>query len=156
MAGFNACTALGRLGAGPACDRMGPLNTFFITMVLNALSVLAIWTVSDSLGPLILFAIINGVSNGAFFTALPTVVASMVGPGLAVVAMNMNITGWTAGYLLGTPIAGYLLEASGADKATTVDPYRPAILYAGGTAFVSGAFVLFARLKLDRRLTVKI
>ncbi len=156
VAGFNACTALGRLAAGPACDRMGPLNTFFITMVLNALSVLAIWTVSDSLAPLTTFAIINGVSNGAFFTTLPTVVASMVGPGLAVVAMSMNVTGWTAGYLLGAPIAGYLLEASGANKATTVDPYRAAILYAGGTAFVSGAFVLLARLKLDRRLTVKI
>ena len=156
VAGFNACTAIGRLAAGPACDRMGPLNTFFVTMVLNALSVLAIWTVSDSLGPLTVFAVINGVSNGAFFTALPTVVASIVGPGLAVVAMSMNVTGWTAGYLLGTPIAGYLLEASGADKATAVDPYRPAILYAGGTAFVSGAFVLLARLNLDRKLTAKI
>ena len=156
VAGFNACAAVGRFAAGPVCDWAGPLNTLICVMALNALSVLAIWTVSDSLAPLILFAIINGVSNGAFFTTLPTVVASLVGPGLAVVAMSMNVTGWTAGYLLGTPIAGYLLEASGADKAMSVEPYRPAILYAGAVAFISGAFVLLARLKLDRRLKVKL
>ena len=156
VAGFNACTAIGRFAAGPICDWIGPLNTFLLTMSVNALSVLAIWTVSNSIGPLTIFAIINGVSNGAFFTTLPTVVASMVGPGLAIVGMSMNVTGWTAGYLLGTPIAGYLLEATGADKATSVDPYLPAILYAGGIAFVSSAFVLLARLKMDRRLKVKI
>jgi MFS transporter, MCT family, solute carrier family 16 (monocarboxylic acid transporters), member 3 len=156
VAGFNACTSVGRFGAGPVCDRMGPLNTFLLAMSMNALSVLAIWTISNSIGPLVLFAIINGIANGAFFTALPTVVASMVGPGLAVVAMSMNVTGWTGGYLLGTPIAGYLLEASGADKARTVEPYRPAILYAGSIAFVSSVFVLLARLKLDRKIVSKL
>jgi MFS transporter, MCT family, solute carrier family 16 (monocarboxylic acid transporters), member 3 len=152
VAGFNAAASAGRFGAGPVCDWMGPLNTFFIAMALNAISVLAIWTISSSIGTLVLFAILNGIANGAFFTIVPTVVASMVGPGLAAVAMSMNVTGWTAGYLLGTPIAGYLLEATGADKAKSVGPYRPAILYAGVIAFVSSAFVLLARLKLDRKM----
>ena len=77
VAGFHACASVGRLGAGPVCDRVGPLNTFLLTMIVNAISVLAIWTVSNSMGPLTLFAIVNGVANGAFFTTLPTVVASM-------------------------------------------------------------------------------
>ena len=70
--------------------------------------------------------------------------------------MSMNVTGWTVGYLLGTPIAGYLLEATDADKAKTVDPYLPAILYAGGMACVSSVFVLLARFKLDRKMARKV
>jgi MFS family permease len=88
VAGFNACAAVGRFVAGPVCDWIGPLNTFCLAMGLNSLSVFAIWTVSSSISPLILFAIVNGVANGSFFTIVPTVVASMVGPGLAAVAMR--------------------------------------------------------------------
>ena len=156
VAAFNACAAVGRFAAGPVCDRIGPLNTFVVVMILNAVSMLAIWPVSASLGPLIVFALINGVANGAFFTTLPTVVASMVGPGRAAVAMSLNVTGWVCGYLLGTPIAGYLLEASGADKKRAIDPYRPAIFYAGGVAFASSAFVLLARLNMEKKIRKKV
>jgi len=49
VAVFNACNAIGRFAAGPLCDKIGPLNMFVITMVLNAVSMLAIWPVSNSL-----------------------------------------------------------------------------------------------------------
>jgi MFS transporter, MCT family, solute carrier family 16 (monocarboxylic acid transporters), member 3 len=156
VAGFNACGCVGRFVAGPICDKIGPVNTFLSTMILNASSVLAIWTLSNSIGPLTIFVVLNGIANGAFFTTLPTVVASMVGPGLAAVAMSMNITGWTFGYLLGTPIAGYLLETTGADKSNAINAYLPAIFYAGGMYFVSFLCVLLARIKLDRKLAKKI
>ena len=156
VAAFSACNAIGRFAAGPMCDRVGPLNTFVVVMLLNAVSMLAIWPVSESLGPLVVFALINGVANGAFFTTLPTVVASMVGPGRAAVAMSLNVTGWTGGYLLGTPIAGYLLQAFGGDQKRSIDPYRPAIFYAGGVAFASSACVLLARLKMDRKIVKKV
>jgi MCP family monocarboxylic acid transporter-like MFS transporter 3 len=86
---------------------------FVITMVLNAVSMLAIWPASSTLGPLLTFAMINGVANGSYFTTQPTVVAGIFGPGRATVAMSMSVTGWTGGYLLGAPIAGYLLQAAG-------------------------------------------
>lgn len=154
VAGFNGCTTIGRFVAGPLCDRIGPLNTFAITVVLNAVTTLAIWPVSTSLPPLVVFAMLNGISNGAFFTTLPTVVVSMVDRSQAAVGMSLSITGWSAGYLMGTPIAGYLLEASSSTKSGVpgVDAYRPAIFYAGGIATVSSGFVLFARLFMDRKL----
>ena len=74
----------------------------------------------------------------------------MAGPGLAAMAMSMNTTGWMAGYLLGTPIAGYLLQATGADKGHTISLYRPAIFYAGGVALVSSLCVLLARVKVQK------
>ncbi|KAK5047913.1 hypothetical protein LTR84_006101 [Exophiala bonariae] len=168
VASFNACTAVGRFTSGWLSDYTGPVNMFLLAMVVNAVSMLAIWPVSDSFGPLLVFAILNGLANGAFFTIYPVVVASTaaaIGRGdttSQAVAMGMGATGWTAGYLLGVPIAGYLLEASGVGMpsdsnsgaqehpATSIAPFRPAIFYAGGVALASAGFVLVARLKMGQ------
>ncbi|KAF2683797.1 MFS general substrate transporter [Lentithecium fluviatile CBS 122367] len=160
VAGFNACNAVGRFVAGPLCDKIGPVNTFLITMLLNAGSMLAIWPVSNTLGPLVIFAVINGVANGAFFTTLPTVVAGMFGPGRAIVAMTMTVTGLSVGYLMGAPIAGYLLQTAGGSQEGSgqqgVEVYRPAIFYAGGVATASAVFVLFARMRMARKMIKRV
>ncbi len=156
VAAFNACTAIGRFGAGFACDRFGSTNMLLLTMALNAVSMLAIWPISDSLGPLIVFAAINGIANGAFFVTMPTAIGRMIEPGQAVVGMGMAITGWTGGYLMGSPIAGMLIAATGAEQAHSVRPYRAAIFYAGGIALASAAFVLVARLRMDTKLIKKL
>ena len=155
VAGFNACTAIGRLGAGFACDKFGSTNMLLLTMALNAVSMLAIWPVSNSIGPLVIFAAINGVANGAFFVTMLTAVGCMIPPGQAAVGMGMVITGWTGGYLMGSPIAGILIAAAGAEKAHTVEPYRDAIFYAGGVALASTTCVLVARLRMDTKLIKK-
>ncbi|KAI7484549.1 MFS general substrate transporter [Hortaea werneckii] len=156
VAGFNACTAVGRLLSGPACDKLGAINTFFLVMALNALSMLAIWPFSDSLALLTVFSILNGVANGSFFTTMPTAIATMVGPEKAAVAMGQACTGWTVGYLMGAPIAGFLLQATNADRSSSIDPYRPAIFYAGSLAAASCLFALAARFAKDRALRKKI
>lgn len=156
VAAFNACTAIGRFAAGFACDRFGSTNMILLTMALNAISMLAIWPVSDTIGPLIVFAAMNGIANGAFFVTMPTAIGRMMGPGHAAVGMGMAITGWTGGYLMGSPIAGILIAATGAEKAHTVVPYRAAVFYAGGVALASAAFVLLARLRMDTKLIKKI
>lgn len=155
VSAFNACTAVGRFGAGFACDRFGSTNMLLLTMALNAISMLAIWPVSDTIRPLIVFAAMNGVANGAFFVTMPTAIGRMMGPGQAAVGMGMAITGWTGGYLMGSPIAGMLIAATGAEKAHTVVPYRAAIFYAGGVAMASATFVLAARLRMDSKLIKK-
>jgi MFS family permease len=160
VSAFNACNAIGRFIAGPLCDKLGPLNMFVIVMIINAASMLAIWPVSDTLGPLVLFATLNGIANGAYFTTQPTVVASIFGPGRATVAMSMSATGWSAGYLMGAPIAGYLLQAAGGKQeggsGQSIDVYRPAIFYAGGTATLSALCVLAARLTVAKKLKKKV
>ena len=156
VAAFNACTAIGRFGAGFACDKFGSTNMLLLTMTLNAVSMLAVWPVSDTMGPLIAFAALNGIANGAFFVTMPTAIGRMMGPGQAAVGMGMAITGWTGGYLMGSPIAGILIAAAGAEKAHTVVPYRAAIFYAGGVALASATFVLVARLRMDTKLIKKL
>ncbi|KAF2032770.1 MFS general substrate transporter [Setomelanomma holmii] len=157
VAAFNACNAIGRFFGGPLCDKIGPTNTLLITMAMNAISMLAIWPVSSTLGPLVTFAILNGVANGSFFTVLPTVVASIFGPGRAAGAMSMSTTGWTIGYLIGAPIAGYLLQATGGQNGQQgIDAFRPAIFYAGGIGLLASLLVLLARLNMSKKIGKKV
>jgi MFS transporter, MCT family, solute carrier family 16 (monocarboxylic acid transporters), member 3 len=154
LSGFNLSAAVGRFGAGPMCDWLGASNTLLITMVLCVISTMGVWPASSSLGPLALFAVMNGVANGAFFTTMPTVNTNLVGGGRAAVAMGMANTGWTFGYLMGPPIAGYLLPKTA--QTQSVEAYRPTIFYAGSIAILSCAFVIFGRLSLSKKLVAKV
>lgn len=100
VAAFNFSSALGRLICGLCSDFVGPLNTLFISLLLSALSMLIIWPISTSLGPLIIFVIVNGMANGGFFSTMPTVVGNTFGSARVSVVMGMVVTGWAGGYLL--------------------------------------------------------
>ena len=80
----------------------------------------------------------------------------MFGPSRAAVAMGMITTGWSAGYLMGAPIAGYLLEAGGGEKDGTIKPYLPAIFYSGGVAFLAFVLAFVARLSIEKKLNKKV
>ncbi len=100
VAGFTFSSGVGRIICGLLCDTLGPLNTLFMAFMLNALSLLALWPVSTTLAPLTVFAILNGASNGGFFSTMPTVVGNVFGSQRVAVAMGMVITGWGGGYLM--------------------------------------------------------
>ncbi|OAQ62379.1 monocarboxylate permease [Pochonia chlamydosporia 170] len=151
VAGFSISSAVGRILTGLACDKLGALNTLFISNLVTALSMLAIWPASTSLGPLAVFVVLNGLSNGGFFSTMPTVVSNVFGSARVSVAMSMVITGWLGGYLMGSPIAGYLLEAYGGAGAG-LKAYRPAMFYAGSLALASAVMVLVARVRQTGRL----
>lgn len=116
---------------------------------------LVIWPVSTSLGPLVVFVVINGIGNGGFFSTMPTVVGSVFGSRRVGVAMGMIVSGWTGGYLMGAPIAGYLLEAYGGEKST-LKAYHPAIFYAGSMALASAGLVLAVKIMLSKNLMKKL
>ena len=114
VAGFNFSSAVGRLICGFLCDWIGPVNTLFIALALSAMSMLVIWPVSTSLGPLIAFVVINGAANGGFFSTMPTVVMSVFGSRRVGVAMGMIVSGWAGGYLMvRTSFSGLCTVANG-------------------------------------------
>lgn len=155
VAGFGASTAAGRLLGGWACDRIGAFNALAVATLINSLSMLAIWPVSTSLPPLFIFAILNGCANGSFFVALPTAVAALA-PGSAATSISLMTSFWTPGYLLGTPLAGILIDATGAADASSIGPYRAAIFYAAGTGILATVLVAIARMRLDMKLIKKL
>ncbi|TVY29363.1 Aspyridones efflux protein [Lachnellula hyalina] len=149
VVGFNFSSAVGRLCCGFLCDFMGPVNTLLLSLFLSALSMLAIWPVSSSLGSLIVFVIINGAANGGFFSCMPTVVGSVFGSRRVGVAMGMIVTGWGGGYLMGAPIARYLLAAYGGPHST-LKAYHPAMIYAGSMALGAALLVLVLKLRISK------
>lgn len=116
-----------------------------ITCLVNSISMLAIWPVSTSLPPLFVFALVNGCANGSFFVGLPTAVA-VVAPHSAAASIALMVFFWTPGYLLGAPLAGLLIEATGAADAVSIGPYRAATFYAAGTAVLATFLIVAARL----------
>lgn len=100
VAAFNFSSAVGRLGCGILCDKLGPVNTLFFALLLNAITLLLVWPFSASVGPLAVFVVLNGLGNGSFFSAMPPVVGSLFGSLRMPVVMGMVITGWGPGYLL--------------------------------------------------------
>ena len=126
VAAFNFSSAIGRIGAGFLSDRIGPLNTLTGSLMLNGLSILALWPISTTLAPLvtfsskcrggrvslktfpdvvprsslILYPVINGTAAGGFFSLMPTVAGQIFGSARVSVALGMLVTGWSGGYLM--------------------------------------------------------
>ena len=155
VGGFGAATAVGRILGGWVCDRIGAFKTLLVTCLLNSVSMLAIWPVSTTSPPLFIFAIINGCANGSFFVALPTTVA-VIAPHSAAASISLMVSFWTPGYFLGAPLAGILIEATGAAEATSIQPYRAAIFYAAGTSVLATSMVAAARLQLNTKMLKKL
>jgi MFS family permease len=154
LAAFNFSSALGRVLCGLLSDKFGSVNSLLLSLLLSAVSMLVLWPISTSLAPLIVFLIINGMGNGGFFAIMPTVVGNVFGSARVSVAMGMMVTGWTGGYLLGAPIAGYLLEAYGGEKGG-FESYRPAIFYAGSMALGAAGMVAYVRFSMSRKITAR-
>ncbi|KAJ6538006.1 hypothetical protein B0H19DRAFT_1270384 [Mycena capillaripes] len=104
----------------PRVRRSGSANAFQFFF-----SALAIWPISKSLTPLLFFVVNNGAANGRFFATISTVVGTVFDSA----RVSVIVTGWVSGYLMGAPIAGYLLAAYGG-AGSTLSAYHPAMFYA--------------------------
>lgn len=152
---FNFSSAIGRILTGFLSDRLlGPLNTLLLVLVLTSLSLLVLWPSSVSLAPLIIFVLVNGASSGGFFAIMPTVVNNVMGTQRMAVSFGMIVTGWGGGYLMGSPIAGYLLAAFGG-SSRGIAAYRPAVFWAGGMALAATAIIGALRWRKSPHFRVK-
>ncbi|KAH8666156.1 major facilitator superfamily domain-containing protein [Ilyonectria robusta] len=155
VAGFNFASAIGRISSGLLSDRIGAVNALFSALTLNALTILVLWPFATSIGTLVAFVIINGMSSGAFFSAMPTTVGNIFGSTRVAAAMGFIVTGWVGGFMMGAPIAGYMLDAFGGRQAGS-KPYRPAIFWAGAMALTAAILIGAMRVRLSRKLMVKV
>lgn len=101
LATWNFSSAIGRVMMGLGADSLlGPVNSLFISLLINGLSIMAIWPVSTSVGILVLFAILNGVGSGGFFSLIPVVIGWVFGTGLVANAFSMLVTAYSVGYFM--------------------------------------------------------
>lgn len=184
VAGYSLASAVGRVGFGMVADtRVGPVTSLMFALVLASISILAVWTVSNSLATLALAMVLNGGSSGALLSLQPPVNAAIFGVHQTALTMVSSRTLITAsdylsiadqptassrlfsslqsmmmcsrafGSLLGGPLAGYLLDAFGGPRAGT-GAYRPALLVMGSICFISAISAVFLRCKVAARRNV--
>lgn len=151
LATFNLASAVGRVGFGVLGDSIGPITALVLALTVNALSMLTIWPASSSIAPLVAFIVINGFGSGGFFSLIPSVVGSVYGNTRTANALAMTVSGWAFGYFLGSPVAGWLLQAYGGSSAGRA-AFRPAIYYAGSLALASAGLIAGMRMLLARKL----
>lgn len=100
LAGFNFSSALGRIFSGFLADKIGGTNALLGGLLVASLAMLGLWPASTSVGPLAVFAILSGATNGGVFATIPTVVGNVFGSARVSIALGMIVTGWGAGYLM--------------------------------------------------------
>ncbi|MFC4942220.1 MFS transporter [Pseudonocardia sp. GCM10023141] len=114
---IGVASVLGRLAIGAIADRVGRIRMFQASFAVFAVS-FGIWLVASALPALALpllvaFAAVLGVGYGGWIALQPTVVAEMYGVrGLGgIVGLIYTAAGF--GALLGAPLAGLIIDATG-------------------------------------------
>ncbi|KAI0067297.1 MFS general substrate transporter [Artomyces pyxidatus] len=150
LAVFNLSSAVGRVGFGVLCDKIGPISSLALSLSLSAISILAIWPPSASTAPLVVFIVLNGAGNGGFFSTVPSVVGHMYGSARVASAFAMVLTGWAFGYFLRSPVAGWILDAYGGSDVGRA-AFRPAMYYASSLSTVSAGLIWAMGLAVNKR-----
>jgi len=112
-------STVGRLALGPIADRFGRLRTLQLAVFAMAASYL-IWLSEPAYAGLAAFAAIMGAAYGGWVAISPSVLAEFFGTEGLGGTTGALYTGAGIGALLGPPLAGLVVDATGS--------YRPAIV----------------------------
>jgi MFS family permease len=127
---IGVASVVGRLAIGALADRVGRVRMFQACFAILATS-FVIWLVGASWPWLLAFAVVLGTGYGGWIALQPTVLAELFGVRGLGGLVGLVYTGGGIGALVGPPLAGLLVDATGG--------YRWAIATAG--LFGLGAFL---------------
>jgi MFS family permease len=119
---IGVASVVGRLAIGALADRAGRMRTFQACFAILGAS-FVIWLVGTSWPWLLAFAIVLGTGYGGWIALQPTVLAELFGVRGLGGLVGLVYTGSGVGALVGPPLAGVLVDATGG--------YRWAIVTAG-------------------------
>ncbi|KZF19209.1 MFS general substrate transporter [Xylona heveae TC161] len=110
---INAGSVFGRIIPNFLADKTGPLNMLIPCSLISALLAFC-WIAIESTGGFIIFSLLYGFFSGTFVSLPPTTVVSL-SPSLQMVGTRMGMSFCFAGLglLIGTPVAGAILQSSG-------------------------------------------
>ncbi|KAF9888994.1 hypothetical protein FE257_008164 [Aspergillus nanangensis] len=110
---MNAGSVFGRIIPNFLADKTGPLNMLLPCAVVSALLAYC-WIDIHTTAGIIVFCLLYGFFSGTFVSLPPTTVVSL-SPSLNVVGtrMGMSFSFAGVGLLVGTPVAGAILQAHG-------------------------------------------
>ncbi|KAJ7734768.1 major facilitator superfamily domain-containing protein [Mycena maculata] len=146
---MNICGGIGRIVAGRAADRFGPINMFFLSFLLGGLSQMLIWTFAHSYATVMVFSVLYGFLGCWFLGLLPVVCAQLFGLDDLATITGFMVLANSPGQLSGASIAGAVFSGSGGD-------WKAVSLFAGSMMVLGSFCVLYARFSHDKRIWVRV
>ncbi|KAL1868074.1 hypothetical protein Daus18300_006055 [Diaporthe australafricana] len=153
----NACNAIGKIGVGLVADRIGRINSFFLTTLISAAATLGLWVSSTQLGAdnelagralFITFTVLYGLFASAFVSLFSPVLAELFGiQAIPRVSGMMYMMQGTAA-IIGTPVAGVLIPNDGVSRGP--DDYLKMAILVGALMSAATGAVAWVRLEATK------
>ncbi|KAG0055763.1 hypothetical protein BGZ83_007488 [Gryganskiella cystojenkinii] len=146
---MNGASAFGRILMGFVSDKIGPINALTISTFCAALCILLLWTLAKSVVVMFVFAILYGLSCGAYLSSTVSVTGAICGQDRLATVTGIIYAGMAVGSLIGSPTSGAILDSMNQN-------YMGVILWAG--LMMSGGVVILVALRVvtSRKLFVKV
>lgn len=134
---LNAASIFGRIVPNFITDHIGPLNVLVPCALMSGILALC-WVAIDNLGGIMTFAVLYGFFSGGFVSLPPVAIVTLTSD-MRVIGTRMGQTFFISafGLVVGTPISGAILSATGS--------YLGLQLFSGVTVFLTGSFLVAAR-----------
>ena len=128
LAVINAGSLLGRVLPNFAADYIGTLNMQVLFVSVAAVLSLALLAIHTT-GGILAFCVLYGFFTGTFMS-LPGPTVTSMSPNLAFLGGRMSMAFMTAGtgLLIGTPVAGAILNGGGGDNWTMLQVWSASLL----------------------------
>ncbi|CAG8197575.1 unnamed protein product [Penicillium olsonii] len=149
----NACNAIGKVGVGFVADKIGRLDSFFLTTLLSSVSTAGLWIPSTLLGATnetsgkglfigstVLYGLFASANIGLFSPALVELFGLEDMPRMTGIMYSLQ---GAAGFV-GTPVAGVLVKSAG---SLSSENYLYMAVFVGTLMVASTVTVLWARVE---------
>ncbi|KAF9284935.1 hypothetical protein BGZ68_004286 [Mortierella alpina] len=145
----SAVGIVSRIIIGHISDRYGVLNSTVVCCFLSGLACLLLWLQARSYALLATFMVFYGCFAGSSIMLFPVAATRAVPANRVSSALGFVFFAHTVGYLLGTPLAQFIIQVQHGG-------YTGAIVFVGIANLICGVIVLIARIAADPRLWVAI
>ncbi|KAG9323427.1 hypothetical protein KVV02_008827 [Mortierella alpina] len=145
----SAVGIVSRIIIGYISDRYGVLNSTVVCCFISGLACLLLWLQAQSYALLATFMVFYGCFAGSSIMLFPVAATRAVPASRVSSALGFVFFAHTIGYLLGTPLAQFIIQVQHGG-------YAGAIVFVGIANLICGVIVLIARIAADPRLWVAI
>ncbi|KAE8408873.1 MFS general substrate transporter [Aspergillus pseudonomiae] len=151
----NACNAIGKVGVGFVADKIGRLDSFFLTTLLSSVSTAGLWVPSTVIGTtnkssgrglFIGFTILYGLFASAYIGLFSPALVEFFGmENMPRITGIMYFLQGAAGFV-GTPVVGVLVGSLGGNLAP--ENYVYMAVFVGALMVASTVTVFWARMEV--------
>ena len=133
---LNGASAFGRIIPGLVAEKIGSLNLIIPCAFVSAILAFA-WQAISNLAGITVFALLYGFFSGAVISLPPTIIAQL-SPDLNRVGTRMGMSFAFSGFglLIGSPIAGAVMDRGPRERFGGAEAFSAAMIMAGSGFFL--------------------